>query len=91
VRLGSYTIAYQPLHDCFYFLVNDDCYPPLRYGGLGVTKKDVELGKAAAKEKEEKYGKANLGPYDDFEWGMLNGKLSAIRWVTGSEWDFLDP
>jgi hypothetical protein len=35
-------------------------------------------------------GAENLGPYTDFEWGMINGKLSALRWVTGSEWDFLD-
>ncbi|MEA5457290.1 PIN domain-containing protein [Sinomonas sp. JGH33] len=31
-----------------------------------------------------------LGPYTDFELGMLNGKMSALRWVLGSAWDFLD-
>jgi hypothetical protein len=25
----------------------------------------------------------------DFEWSMINGKLSALRWVTGDEWDML--
>lgn len=30
------------------------------------------------------------GVKDDFEWGMINGKLSALRWVMGHDWDFLD-
>ena len=44
----------------------------------------------AAKEAEKKYGKKNLGPHTDFDWGMLNGKLSALRWVFGEDWDMLD-
>ena len=49
-----------------------------------------ERAKAAASRIEAKYPALELGPYSDFEWGMLNGKLSALRWVLGSERDFLD-
>lgn len=42
----------------------------------------------AARQVEQKYD--DTGPWSDFEWGMLNGKLSALRWVLGDEWDMLD-
>jgi hypothetical protein len=49
-----------------------------------------EQALAAAKRTENEVGIENLGPWDDFEWGMLNGKLSALRRVMGDEWDMLD-
>jgi hypothetical protein len=44
----------------------------------------------AAKKAEKELGSESIGPYDDFEWGMLSGKLSALRWAMGDEWDNLD-
>ena len=49
-----------------------------------------KLAGPARARVEATYGVDNLSPYDKFEWGMINGKLSALRWVLGSEWDFLD-
>ena len=57
----------------------------------GTIRRDIWAGalKAAAAVEEE-YGIENLGPYSDFQWGILNGKLSALRWILGDEWDNLD-
>lgn len=55
------------------------------------TPKEIIKGMLKAKRAAEKrFGKKNLGPWSDFEWGMLSGKLSAIRWVLGDDWDMLD-
>ncbi|MFK0277407.1 PIN domain-containing protein [Ensifer sp. NPDC090286] len=54
------------------------------------TKRTWKVALDAAARTEAEVGIENLGPWDDFEWGMLNGKLSALRWVLGDEWDMLD-
>ncbi|WP_048438932.1 PIN domain-containing protein [Caenimonas sp. SL110] len=45
---------------------------------------------AARVRTERQLGMGNIGPWDDFEWGMINGKLSALRWALGDDWDMLD-
>lgn len=55
------------------------------------VQRDIWAGaRKAAKRVERRFGLKNLGPWDDFEWGMLSGKLSALRWVLGDDWDMLD-
>lgn len=50
----------------------------------------AEAMDAAMREIEARYGAEDVGPWDDWGWGFVHGKLSALRWVLGAEWDFLD-
>ena len=59
----------------------------------GQLKIEEDIWKGALKAAQEvikKYGKDNVDPYSDYELGMLEGKLSALRWVLGDVWDMLD-
>ena len=71
-------------------VVDKETYPRPP-GAQETIQRDVLKGALkAARSVERRYGKKNLGPWDDFEWGMINGKLSALRWALGDEWDMLD-
>ena len=70
--------------------VVDDDMADRRYPPHEIVRSIWEGAKNSAKKAEIRYGSENMGPWDDFEWGMINGKLSAIRWMLGDDWDMLD-
>ena len=71
-------------------IVDKETFPDTSSARKTIQKDVLEMALKAARNVEHRYGKKNLGPWDDFEWGMINGKLSALRWILGDEWDMLD-
>ena len=58
------------------------------YGNDVIHESVWKGAQSSAQRVVEKYD--DTGPWSDFEWGMINGKLSALRWILGDEWDMLD-
>lgn len=71
-------------------IVEKETFPVKDHSRRPIQRDVWVLAQRAARKVERKRGLENLGPWSDFEWGMLNGKLSALRWVLGDEWDMLD-
>jgi hypothetical protein len=63
--------------------------PAVNTRGRRIRRDTWEAGLRAAERIATRYGPHNLGPWSDFERGMIRGKLSALRWVLGDEWDML--
>ena len=70
-------------------IVDKETFPIKDHLTRPVQKEVWERALKAAEEVEEKFGIENL-QFDDYEWGMLSGKISALRWVLGDDWDMLD-
>jgi hypothetical protein len=71
-------------------IVEKETFPVKGHVTRPIQRDVWEGARRAAAEVVKRFSIENLGPWDDFEWGMLNGKLSALRWALGEEWDMLD-
>lgn len=48
---------------------------------------EPSVGCDAARALVDRYGLEFLDPGDPVEWGIAQGKMMALAWVHGSEWD----
>jgi hypothetical protein len=58
-------------------IVEKETYPIKDHARRPIQRDIWEGALKSAAKVERKYGLDNLRPWDDFEWGMINGKLSA--------------
>jgi hypothetical protein len=63
-----------------------------RYRVDGTPKDIIRRALRAKLDAEKRFGRKSLmdNMKTDWDWGFVSGKLSALRWVLGDEWDMLD-
>jgi len=90
VWYNRHQVAREKIEEGIIKIVEKETFPIKNHETRPIQRDVWEGALKAAAKVEKRFGLENLGPWDDFEWGMLNGKLSALRWVLGDEWDMLD-
>jgi len=90
VWYNRHQVLREKIHEGITKIVEKETFPIIDHRTRPIQRDIWEGALKAAAEVEKRFGLENLGPWDDFEWGMINGKLSALRWVLGDEWDMLD-
>jgi len=90
VWYNRHQVTREKIEDGITKIVEKETFPIKDHERRPIQRGVWEGALKAAARVEKKYGLENLGPWDDFAWGMMNGKLSALRWVLGDDWDMLD-
>jgi hypothetical protein len=90
VWYDRHQVARQKIERGITKIVENETFPVKDHLRRPIQRDIWEGALRAAAKVEKRFGRENLGPWTKFEWGMMNGKLSALRWVLGDEWDMLD-
>jgi len=89
VWYNRHQVLLEKIEDGTIEVVEKETFPVKNHEHRPIQRDILEGAMQAARRVEKRYGKERLGPWDDFEWGMINGKLSALRWLLGEDWDEL--
>jgi hypothetical protein len=79
--------TYRKIHDKVWYNQHQNWLHRIKTGEETLTEEQrpiLEKAKKTAKRIEKKYGKENLGIKN---LGLLSGRMSALAWVMGADWD----